>query len=329
MDGSADLRILDRFGDVGRFGLRGTRTRAMSEETKTGRTVFREQGLMTCRNIQRAKGGRLGTSAILACAAWVMFQAVGVSAHEFWIEPTTFNPAPNQPVGLGLRVGERFKGEPVARDPLKIESFVVRGPHYFTKLVEGEPGAEPAGVVTLEHHGMHVVGYRNKRTHIELEAEKFEEYLRSEGLDRIIQIRKERGESDKPGREVYSRAAKTILNVGEPSAMAMEPNFRYTFEIVPLRNPATLRLGQDDFTVRCVQQGAVPVKKLAVFAERRDDPSEPMRAETDEDGRATFRFDRPGVWMVRAILMTPAAEGLNADWESIWATLVFEIPAPK
>jgi uncharacterized GH25 family protein len=275
------------------------------------------------------EGNRMTNPVHFGRAAMVMLFAAVASAHEFWIEPTTFNPAPNQPVSLGLRVGERFKGEPVVRDPLKIESFVVRGPHYFTKLVEGEPGAEPAGVVTLEHHGMHIVGFRNKRTHIELEADKFEEYLKSEGLDRVIQARKERGESNKPGREVYSRAAKTILNVGEPSAMAMEPNFRYTFEIVPLRNPATIRLGHDDLTVRCVQQGAVPVKKLAVFAERRDDPSEPLRTETDDDGRATFRFDRPGVWMVRAILMTPAAEGLDADWESIWATLVFEIPVPK
>lgn len=284
---------------------------------------------MKCDCFLQNGGRRITMPVLFGSAAMVTLYAAAASGHEFWIEPSTFNPAPNQPVSLGLRVGERFKGEPVSRDPLKIESFVVRGPHYFTKLVEGEPGAEPAGVVALEHHGMHIVGYRNKRTHIELEADKFEEYLKSEGLDRIIQVRKERGETEKPGREVYSRAAKTILNVGEPSAMAMEPNFRYSFEIIPLRNPATIRLGRDDFTVRCVQQGAVPVKKLAVFAERRDDPSEPLRTETDEDGRATFRFDRPGVWMVRAILMTPAAEGLGADWESIWATLVFEIPAPK
>lgn len=252
-----------------------------------------------------------------------------VPAHDFWIEPSTFQPEPNEPVHLSLRVGEHFKGEPVPRNSEKIESFTARGPNYFARKINGLEGADPAGTLTIELPGMYVVGYRNKRTRIELEPEKFQQYLKEEGLERVMALRAERGETNKPGREVYSRSAKVVLNLGEPSAMAMEPSFRFTFEIVPLRNPSTVRVGMDDLTVRCLYNGAAPDHPLTVVAMRKDKPENPIRTTTDKDGKATFALDAPGVWMIKAIHMAPAPADADADWESIWASLVFEIPNRK
>jgi len=70
-----------------------------------------------------------------------------------------------------------------------------------------------AAAVPLGAPGLAVIGYRSQRTAITLEAEKFEKYLADEGLDGVLKARKTRGEQDKPGNEVYSRCAKSLIAV--------------------------------------------------------------------------------------------------------------------
>ena len=38
-----------------------------------------------------------------------------------------------------------------------------------------------------------------------------------------------------------------------------------------------------------------------------------------------FRLDRDGVWLVKAVQMDHAPQGTGADWESFWASVVFQI----
>ena len=33
-----------------------------------------------------------------------------------------------------------------------------------------------------------------------------------------------------------------------------------------------------------------------------------------------------GVWLVKAVHMVPLPKGQDADWESFWASLTFELP---
>jgi hypothetical protein len=44
-------------------------------------------------------------------------------------------------------------------------------------------------------------------------------------------------------------------------------------------------------------------------------------------GRASLVLDRPGLWLVKVVHMVPAPEGSGAEWESLWASLTFELPA--
>src|SRR5438105_2557365 len=46
-------------------------------------------------------------------------------AHDMWIEPTTFLPETGQIVGVRLRVGQDMLGDPLPRDPMLINQFVV------------------------------------------------------------------------------------------------------------------------------------------------------------------------------------------------------------
>ena len=42
--------------------------------------------------------------------------------------------------------------------------------------------------------------------------------------------------------------------------------------------------------------------------------------------RVSFAFAKPGAWLVKSVHMVPAPAKSGADWESLWASLTFELP---
>ncbi|MGH8131031.1 MAG: hypothetical protein ACRES3_09295, partial [Steroidobacteraceae bacterium] len=52
-----------------------------------------------------------------------------------------------------------------------------------------------------------------------------------------------------------------------------------------------------------------------------------LRVRTDVDGRAGFRLRAAGMWRVAAVHMIDAPGNVAADWESLWASLTFELPS--
>lgn len=261
-------------------------------------------------------------------------------AHDFWIEPSSFQPAAGTQLKVALRVGERFHGDPVGRSAERIVKFVIADAA-GEKPIAGVEGADPAGLVRLDKAGLFVVGYRSNRARVELEAAKFEQYLKEEGLERIITLRAECEESAKPAREVYSRHVKSLVRAGEKkaadarSAAATESNaaatltghdrnLGFTLELLSEKNPYAARAG-DEFPVRLLYEGK-PLEGALVVALNRNEPDKKLSARTDKDGRVTLRLPRAGAWLVKAVHMVPAPRDADADWESFWASLTFEIP---
>ena len=70
---------------------------------------------------------------------------------------------------------------------------------------------------------------------------------------------------------------------------------------------------------------SAPLAGALVVAFNQRSPYHRLRARSDQNGRATFAIDEPGPWLVKAVHMVPAAAGTNADWESFWASLTFEM----
>ncbi|PYS27164.1 MAG: hypothetical protein DMG11_17335, partial [Acidobacteria bacterium] len=50
-------------------------------------------------------------------AAALALSAAPLAAHDMWIEPTSFIPDAGKIVGVRLRVGQDFLGDPLPRDP--------------------------------------------------------------------------------------------------------------------------------------------------------------------------------------------------------------------
>ena len=251
-----------------------------------------------------------------------------VAAHDYWIEPSVFRLDPGGRVLFYLRVGEHFSGEPAAFSMERTTRFRIDSPSRQFDVLPLQ--RDPAGMARLGESGLQVVSYENTPSYLELPADRFTAYLRAEGLKSTLQAREEAGTSDEPGREAYSRCAKTLLWVegGEPPAAGNGIHARpvgTTLELVPDTNPYGMK-APATLTVKLIYQGQ-PVPGALVMALNRKAPDEIQRVESGPDGSAEFQLYRSGVWMVKAVHMVPAGLLEREDWRSYWASLTFELPA--
>lgn len=245
----------------------------------------------------------------------------GLAAHDFWLEPSTFEPGADEAVRVHLRIGERFAGESLARNGSLIDKFVVVGPS-GEKPVLGRDGMDPAGLLRLDAPGLWFVGYRSKPSAVELAADKFEEYLRAEGLEHVIDERAARGESQMPGREKFSRSVKSLLRYGGAQAgQGFDRALGMTLEFVLEADPARATDGR--VPLRLLHNGR-PLSGSLVVAYRKDSSNEQLRARTDKDGRIVLPVTA-GVWLLKSVHMARAAAGSGADWESVWTALTFRV----
>ena len=260
---------------------------------------------------------RLGALVVAAIA----LSGARLLAHDMWIEPTTFSPGAGEIVGVKLRVGQDFLGDPVPRNPALINQFIVDDAEGRKPLV-GRTGADPAGFLRVAAPGLLVVGYHSNPTAIELPAETFNQYVKEEGLDAVAALRATRGQTG-AAREMFSRCAKSLVLSGPATKTQGDRALGFTLELVAERNPYTMAAGQE-LPVRLTYQSR-PLAGALVVAINRSNPSEKLTARSDQDGRVRFRLPRTGVWLVKAVHMIEAPAGANADWASYWASLTFEL----
>lgn len=268
---------------------------------------------------------RLPIAFSLLAAAFLASPAV---AHDFWIEPSTFQAQPMTRVAVELKVGERFVGESVARKNERIVRFAAIDPAGKETALVGLDGGTPAGWLVPREAGLFVVGYRSNPVAIELEPAKFEHYLVEEGLEVVIAERKQLGESAKKGLERYSRSVKSFVHCGDVAAedlVGWDRRMGITLEVVPLVNPLTLKPG-DTLTVEIDYEGE-PLVNALVGCMPKSDAKVEVRLRTDEKGRAKFKIAKTGAHLVRVCHMVRAKPETGADWESTWGSLSFETAA--
>ncbi len=246
------------------------------------------------------------------------------SAHDFWIEPSTFHAQTGERVSVGLCIGDPFAGWSMARNGARIEQFLVVGPAGERAIV-GLDGSDPAGVTRLDAPGFYVLAYRSNDAYTELPPAKFAEYLLEKGLDDIAAGRMQQRPSDRPVREAYARYAKSLLRAGDVSGAPVDRRIGFRFEI--LAEPsAAVASGERPLTFRLLFEGK-PLANAQMTATRRGAPESRIKARTDTDGRALLALPQAGVWQVASVHMIEAPKGVVADYESLWASLTLEMPS--
>ncbi len=255
-------------------------------------------------------------------------------AHDFWIEPESFSPAKGQILRVRLKVGDLGVSDNVARDEKHIVEFALWSDSGKKPLV-GRDGQDVAGLVRLESEGCSLLGYVSNRSFVEMVPDKCAQYLRDKGLDEIAKLRAARGQTDQPSRELYSRSSKSLLEIGANADAGFDRMLHIPLELIPEKNPAKLGTAAGGATfeplpVRLFFRDA-PLANALVAAlnldEKHTDASGTLTARTDAEGRVRFALPRGGRWLIAAVHMLPAEKNeQNADWESFWGSLTFEMP---
>ena len=274
----------------------------------------------------------------MLCLALASVSAV---AHEFWIAPATFSPRTGEKLDIGLFVGDGFPGEPVARNPQKLERFTsIRADDGAETPIAGVDGKTPAGIVNFGQPGRYLLVFRSKHSFTSLPADKFESYLKDEGLQHIIELRKQRNQSAAEGKEAYSRCSKSLIQVdafnakGDVGNTPTDPAVKLPgadrttglkLEIVAETSPFETRAGVD-FSFKVLFDGK-PLPNVLVRAQRKSaaDRNAAQTVRSDADGLVSLKLADAGVWLISAVHMLPAGSGVEADWESWWASLTFEL----
>jgi len=255
----------------------------------------------------------------------VTLHSAAVGAHDLWIEPTHFMPEVGKLIGVRLLVGVDMQGDPLPRDPVLIDQFVVVDGSGRKPMV-GRDGSDPAGLLRTTTPGLVIVGYFSRPSPILLSAERFNQYVKEEGLDTIAGLRVNRHETAADAREIFVRCAKSLLWSGPPDPKQSDRALGFTLELVAERNPYTLGAGQQ-FPVRLTYKGQ-PLAGALVMAVNRANPKVKVSMRSDKEGRVAFKLPQNGMWLIKAVHMIEAPAGSGAQWASFWASLTFELNRP-
>jgi len=260
--------------------------------------------------------------------------AAPVAAHDYWLLPDTFTPKAGKGVVLNVRlhVGEAFKSDQeiaYAVKPLaKLELLTSQGRAAADTITAPNAGDKPAHPVPLEHAGTSVLRIDRNWSAITLKADKFTAYLKEEGLDHVIAAREKAGEAGADGKERYRRCLKTIVQAGDAPGSEATHRFGQTLEIIPAKNPYSLKAG-DELPIM-LEFDAKPLAGVKVTAwHRAAKDLTAVTATTDKDGKVSLKLPKSGTWIVRTVYMRKAAADKlapDADWESFWASVTFAVP---
>ena len=257
--------------------------------------------------------------------------AAGIaSAHDFWVEPETFTPEAGQPVALDLFVGHGAEKSDWPVKPHRIIGLRSVGPDGLTNQADGADSLRGNLSATLDTVGTHVVFVETTNSFSELEAGKFNDYVADEGIRPIALERARQRMEEAPGRELYSRRGKALLQVGCPSSD--EGNWKQelglTLEIIPGKNPVKWDDG-DALPMKVMFHGT-PVPGATLHVTNLDDDSLQFTAETNGDGMVDIASSlSEGRWLVHTVWAEPA-EGLleNADFQTVFSSFTFDTEDP-
>ncbi len=267
---------------------------------------------------------------MLAVAAGLI--AFPALAHDFWIQPQTFWARPGDRVPMVLLVGHGAARQRSTIPANRFTLFRSSGANGIAnRMGEMTVGAASDATLAFDTPGTFVVFFSTGGVPSELPAPRFNEYATAEGLSQVLARRAANGTSNRPGREIYSRRGKTIVQVGPPGS-APQPQITKPvglgLEIVPLNNPYAL--GKSSVMAVQVLYLGRPLAGALVKLNNLDSDARPVETHpTDATGRATFRARRAGRWQFNVVWSQPLANNPTADFMTTFSSLTFGFPAGR
>ena len=243
-------------------------------------------------------------------------------AHESWIEPEQWTLNPNETLTAHIKVGQHFKGD---SSPFIKDWFFrfERHAYNYHAAVQGYDGDLPAFQAPLKKQGLHLLLYHSTPDTVYYSKfEKFEKFLKREGLQSILKEHQDRGYPDTGFSETYIRCSKSLVHVQGKS------DFKdfYTgmpLEIVASFNPYRLKTKQAKLQLLWKGIGIEAIQVRVFHQQLKTSETEYI---TNQKGEVTVDLKNPGNYLFNAVHMTDGAFNRGELWTSYWASLTFQIP---
>ncbi len=241
-------------------------------------------------------------------------------AHEFWLEPQKFLLEIGEKIKFRVFVGENFTGEDVDFTKFEVKNFAHHSSKGETHTKGNLTEQNLSDFLKFDTEGNHLIAFNNSNKHIELEADKFNEYLKDDGLDNVSAYRKKHGQLKKGGREEYQRCVKTLLQVGNIHDETYKINTGMKLEIIPEQNPY---LSTNSLTIKVLFENKPLKNALVVVWQKGIEKPNKQNFRSNNEGKITFSFEPKGIWMVSAVNMVSHKNPKVADWQSYWGSYTF------
>lgn len=266
---------------------------------------------------------------ILTALAALSFAAQAAYAHDFWIEPETFQLSEPGAANVSFKVGH---GEDQSAWPARTHRIIGLRTLSPEGLVDhqgnlGQVPFDAAKPVTLNTPGLHVLFFESTNSFSALPAEDFNAYAEEEGIRPILAHRAATDTLDTEGRELYSRRGKALLQVGDVAGETPDYMFKpvgMTLEIVPMSDP--FRRADDEAFAFAVHYKGKPLPGATIHITRLDDPDTTMTTTTDAEGNARFNPGADGRWLLHTVWSETAPDLLkDATYSTVFSSLTFEL----
>ena len=249
-------------------------------------------------------------------------------AHEFWIEPSDFQPEPGDRVTVDLLIGTDFQGLSSPYTPDEIAAFAMIDAA-GERPITGRFGDMPAGQITAAQAGLTLLYHQTGPLFVNYrKPEKFISFAMEKGFAEIAALYHQVEVENFRLVEQYRRFAKSLVMVGP--AAGQDQLLGLEMELVALTNPYQHPAAKT-FRVAVYESGVPrPGAQVKVFIRHAPRDIEQKIIIADEDGQIQmpllpgrqYLFDSVKLYRLKK----PDTE-TGAEWESLWASLTFAVPA--
>ena len=253
-------------------------------------------------------------------------------AHDFWLQPRSWQVAPGADMPFVVEVGHGSFRQQWGADAshLLVLDDHARGVQADLRSLFKPGGDVPHLTYAFRQPGLHIVSLVSTDTPSNLPSIRFNDYITAEGLTPAIDARTRTQTMTDNGRELYSRRAKALIQVGPVTSrddgLATRP-LGLTLEIVPLRNPYSLKADRI-LPVQILYNGRPLPGALVKLTSLEFDVRPLEAARSNAAGRVAFRIPPVGSWLVNVIWTRPITSP-DADFQTVFSSLTFGYPARR
>lgn len=258
---------------------------------------------------------------IVAALCW----AAPAFAHDFWLQPLRFNLGPQASTPLTVLVGHgpfRSRWSGAVDRVVLLRSYGPNGAADQKSILH--PSADKDGDIGFQAPGTYVLAFQSNYAESVLPFIRYNDYIKVEGLTPAIDERARTKTTEAQGREIYSRRAKALIQVGDPKTPQpwVTKPIGLSLEIVPEKNPYALG-PKEELPVRILYEGKPLAGALVKLTNLEFDIRPVAMHLSDADGRASFAVPRTGTWLINVIWTKPIKGDPRADFDTTFSSLTF------